>query len=61
MSLLKELAGHPEYMAMLKAAELKRPEIPPWDMNDPLSVEHWKKKSAMQEGFDLAMTIFRPR
>jgi len=61
MSFLKELAGHPEYVRMIKQADTMRPDIPPWDTDDPLAVEKWKEKSAMQRGFDLAMTVFRPK
>lgn len=61
MSLLKELAGHPEWMAMLKELEKRRPSIPQWDPQNDKSVEEWKEASAMQKGFDLAMTVFRPK
>lgn len=61
MSLLRELAGHPEYMGMLKAAEKIMPEIPPWDPANPLSVEDWKQKSAMRHGFELCLAVFRPK
>jgi hypothetical protein len=60
MSLLRELAGNPEYMRLLKQAEAMRPELPHWDRNAD-NVEEWKEKSAMRQGFDLALAIFRPK
>jgi hypothetical protein len=60
MSLLRELAGHPEYMALLKKAEAMRPALPEWDRGAD-NVEEWKEKSAMRQGFDLALSLFQPR
>lgn len=60
MSLLRELSGHPEYVRMLKQAAEMRPTIPNWDSKTN-NVDEWKEKSAMQQGFDLAMTVFTPR
>lgn len=60
MSLLRELAGHPEYVALLKMAEKMRPELPDWDLAQN-NVEEWKQKSAMRQGFDLALALFTPR
>ena len=60
MSLLRELAGHPEYMALIKMAKDSRPEVPAWDSRTD-NTDDWKKKSAMQEGFDLAMQHFIPK
>lgn len=60
MSLLKELAGHPEYVAMIAAAKKMRPDLPSWDASQD-NTEDWKRKSAMQEGFDLAMAVFVPK
>lgn len=61
MSLLRELSGHPEYVRILKNADELRPTIPAWDTENPLSVENWKHKSAMQEGFDLCLLLFKPK
>ena len=61
MGLLRELSGHPEYVRLLKLAQETRPNIPPWDINDPNGVENWKHKSAMQQGFDLCLQIFTPK
>jgi hypothetical protein len=58
--LLRELAGNPEYMRLLKQAEAMRPELPDWDLAQN-NVEEWKQKSAMRQGFDLALAIFKPR
>lgn len=60
MSLLRELAGHPEYVRLLKEAEKARPALPEWDLAQN-NVEEWKHKSAMRQGFDLALAIFKPR
>lgn len=60
MSFLREISGHPEYMRLLKQAEGMRPSLPVWDSKEN-NVEEWKEKSAMQKGFDLAMSIFTPR
>jgi len=60
VSLLKELAGHPEYTRLLNRAKQMRPEIPPWDSGQD-NTEQWKEASAMQKGFDLAMSIFTPK
>ena len=59
-SLLRELAGHPEYMRLLKQAETMRPDLPPWDA-DKDNTKEWMLKSGMQKGFDLAMSIFTPK
>lgn len=47
-------------MALLKMAEKMRPELPDWDLAQN-NVEEWKQKSAMRQGFDLALAIFKPR
>lgn len=60
MSLLKELAGHPEWVGLLKAAEKMAPELPEWDPKNPESVDEWKHKSAMRAGFELCFQIFNP-
>lgn len=60
MSLLREIAGHPEYIAMLKAAEKMMPELPEWDPARD-NIEEWKQKSAMRHGFELCLAIFRPK
>jgi hypothetical protein len=63
LSLLKELAGHPEYVALVKRAKGSRPQLPPWSIdqaNGQDNTDDWKQKSAMQQGFDLAMEIFCP-
>lgn len=60
MSLFKELAGHPEYVAAIKRAKAARPELPPWDLGKD-NTDDWKHKSAMQQGFDLALTYFVPK
>lgn len=60
MSFLKELAGHPDYQRMLNRAKELRPTVPPWDSTAD-NTNEWKKASAMQQGFDLAMTIFNPK
>lgn len=57
--LLKELAGHPEWMRLQKLADTMRPTLPNWDRSQD-NVEEWKEKSAMQAGFDLCLAIFRP-
>lgn len=36
-----------------------RPTLPVWDINQD-NTDDWKRKSAMQEGFDLCLAIFRP-
>lgn len=59
MALLKELAGHPEWEGLLEAAKRMRPDLPAWDSNKD-NTDDWKRKSAMQEGFDLALQIFAP-
>lgn len=59
MSLLKELAGHPEYVRLLNKAAEMRPTMPVWDSKTN-NVEEWKEKSAMQAGFDLCLSIFKP-
>lgn len=61
MSLLKELAGHPEYQRLLNIAKESRPELPPWNPNDPTTDNDWKHKSGMQQGFDLCLQIFLPK
>jgi len=43
----------------MKLADEIRPDIPPWDAREG-NIEEWKRRSSMREGFDLAMTIFRP-
>lgn len=60
MSLLRELSGHPEYMAMLKKAKEMMPDIPPWDPKAE-NIEDWKFKSAKREGFELCLIIFTPK
>jgi hypothetical protein len=59
LSIFKELAGHPEWMRLQKLADHMRPTIPQWDVNED-NTDDWKRKSAMQEGFDLCLAIFRP-
>lgn len=56
---MKELEGHPVYMRLCNAAKDKRPTIPQWDSNTD-NTNDWKRKSAMQEGFDLCLAIFAP-
>lgn len=53
------LANHPEWLDALDKAKRMRPVIPQWDANQD-NTEDWKRKSAMQEGFDLALQIFAP-
>lgn len=60
MSLLRELAGHPEYVALINVAKKTRPELPVWDATKD-NTDEWKRKSAMQEGFDLCLQIFVPK
>lgn len=60
MSLLRELAGHPEYMRILKQADTMTPELPQWDVSAN-NVDEWKYKSAMREGFLLCLALFRPK
>jgi hypothetical protein len=60
MSLLKELAGHPEYAAMLKKAEREKPPLPQWDPQKD-NTEEWKHASAMRQGFELCLLIFSPK
>jgi hypothetical protein len=60
MSLLKEIGGHPEYQAMLKAAEKLMPDLPEWDPATD-NTEEWKQKSAMRHGFQLCLAVFRPK
>jgi len=55
--ILKDLAGHPDWMALIKAVEQMRPQVPSWDANTD-NTEDWKRKSAMQEGFDLCFQAF---
>lgn len=60
MSLLAELAGHPEYVALLKTAEQMKPELPVWDsVND--NTNEWKEKSAQRQGFENCLAIFTPQ
>ena len=47
-------------MRLLKMAEEMRPELPHWDRAQD-NTEEWKEKSAMRQGFDLALSIFRPK
>jgi len=37
-----------------------RPALPEWDRAAD-NTEEWKEKSAMRQGFDLALSIFRPK
>jgi hypothetical protein len=60
LSLLKELAGHPEWIGVHKQAEKMRPAIPAWDSKSD-NTDEWKKQSAMQEGFDLCWQLFKPK
>lgn len=64
MSFLRELASHPEYKKLLKAAEEMKPMVPPWE-TDPHTgrdnADDWRKKSAMREGFDLCLLLFTPK
>ncbi len=60
MSLIRELASHPEYVALLKAAKAQRPELPPFNPNED-NTEQWKHVSGMQQGFDLCMAFFLPK
>ena len=60
MSFLKDIAGHPEYMRMLEQAKSMRPELPAWDAKND-NTDEWKEKSAMQQGFDLCLTVFSPK
>lgn len=53
----KDIVGHPDYVRMLKTAEEMCPSIPAWDGKEE-SIEDWKRKSAMRDGFELAMQIF---
>lgn len=64
MSFLKELAGHPEYRKLLKAAEDMKPQLPYWQIdanNGKDNTDEWKRKSAMLEGYELCLQIFSPR
>jgi hypothetical protein len=45
---------------MVKQAEAMRPELPNWDRSQD-NTEEWKEKSAMQHGFDLCLSVFRPK
>lgn len=47
-------------MGLITAAKKMRPEIPQWDSKVD-NTDDWKRKSAMQEGFDLCMQIFAPK
>lgn len=60
MSFLKELGGHPDYQRMLNQAKALRPSLPPWDSAQD-NTDAWKEASAMQKGFDLAMSVFTPK
>lgn len=60
MSLLRELAGHPEYVRMLKTAKEMTPDLPEWDPEKD-NVDEWKQKSAMRHGFELCLAIFTPK
>lgn len=60
MSLLKEIVSHPEYQRQIKAAKEARPVLPSWDLKED-NTEDWKRKSAMQEGFDLCFAYFVPQ
>jgi hypothetical protein len=60
LSLLRELAGHPEYVKLLKLAEEMKPALPEWDVASD-NVDDWKMKSAMRQGFELCLVIFRPK
>lgn len=46
-------------MRLCNVAKDKRPTIPQWDSNTD-NTNDWKRKSAMQEGFDLCLAIFAP-
>lgn len=55
---MRELAGHPEFIRLVKHADQECPQIVPWNgKNDP---DEWKRSSAMRDGFELAMQIFSP-
>lgn len=60
MSLLRELAGHPEYVRMLKQAKEMTPDLPEWDPAVD-NVDEWKQKSAMRQGFELCLAVFTPK
>ncbi len=47
-------------MALLKNANKAKPDLPSWD-DKANNVEEWKKKSAMREGFELALSFFTPK
>jgi hypothetical protein len=57
VSILKELAGDPRWIGLIKAAEKMRPDVPAWNPAE-ANVEDWKHKSAMRDGFDLCLQIF---
>jgi hypothetical protein len=46
-------------MRLQKLADTMRPDLPVWDSKED-NVDEWKEKSAMQKGFDLCLSIFRP-
>lgn len=60
MSLLAELSGHPEYVALLKRAQQMRPELPVWDSVQD-NTNEWKEKSAQRQGFENCLAIFTPQ
>jgi len=48
--------GDVEFRRFLNKMKDERPIVPAWDSKVD-NVEEWKHKSAMQEGFDLCMTV----
>ena len=57
--ILRELAGHPEWVDLIKKAEAAMPHLPVWNATQD-NTEEWKRASAMREGFDLCLAFFRP-
>jgi hypothetical protein len=60
LSLLAELSGHPEYVALLRRAEQMKPELPTWDRAAD-NTDEWKEKSAQRQGFENCLAIFTPQ
>lgn len=54
---MKEFEGHPAYLAACNIAKSTRPTLPAWDATQD-NTNEWKRKSAMQEGFDLCLAVF---
>lgn len=54
---LQVLRQSPEFRALLDEIKLNRPSVPLFDPNED-NTEVWKTQCGLQQGFDLAMSLF---